>query len=103
MGASFSFSKVRRFSSFMNVAMRTPINATAALVHQGRPRVPMERPADCKRPEKVGPNVLQRLAEAAIAPFKVPDTLGEGVLFAIMMSADGMVKACAHTFQTRIR
>jgi len=87
----------------MKIAMTAPIMATAALVHQGRPRDPVERPADWRRPESVGPNVLQRLADEAIAPLRVPETLGEGVLLASMRRAEGNVNACALTFQTRIR
>lgn len=99
-GVAFSDSKARRFSSTMSMLMTAPMAATRTFTHQGRPRVPIERPAACNSPETVGPNARQALAADAAAPFKVPSTLLEGAELASMMLLDGKAKAWAVTFQT---
>jgi len=52
-----------------------PIIATRQLAHHGIPTDPRVSPADCMKPDKVGPIALQRLADEAAVPFKVPSTL----------------------------
>lgn len=92
-GSSFSDSNTRLFSSTMHKLIMAPMAATRTLTHQGRPRVPMERPADCRSPETVGPNARQALAADAAAPLRVPSTLLEGAELANMMLLDGNANA----------
>lgn len=92
-GTSFSDSNVRRLSSTMNMLISAPRAAITTLTHHGRPSVPMERPADWRRPETVGPKALQALAADAAAPLMDPRTLLDGAELASMMLLEGNAKA----------
>jgi hypothetical protein len=66
-----------------------PSRATPAIVHQASPDMPCAWPTPSIRPEMVGPNPRQMLADDAAAPFKVPRTRFEGEELAKMMASDG--------------
>ena len=82
---------------------RAPMMATRQFAHQGNPTEPRDRPADCMKPDKVGPIALHRLADEAAVPFKVPSTLFDRAEFASKICRGGKAKDCAVTFHTTIR